>query len=136
MDNFSAFVMGEANRGKEEMVFDWDKAARIIKELGAEDASAGLRNDWDWTGGYIFRGGKPCYSEFMYLASTWAVPELEIDGEVIPCYRMKSETGGWNSHTKWPESSLSIIEGHKIRPFFFRFFKKLFSRFGVENNND
>lgn len=32
MDTLLAFEMGRANRGKELMVFDWDKAATIIKE--------------------------------------------------------------------------------------------------------
>lgn len=32
MKDALAFAMGMMNRGKEPMVFDWDKAARIIKE--------------------------------------------------------------------------------------------------------
>lgn len=74
MDSMSAFVMGEANRNKELMVFDWEKAAKIIKEKGAKEASAGLRDDWDWTGGDILRDGKPVPEEetHVYLASTWA----------------------------------------------------------------
>ena len=44
-----AVAMGEANRGKALMVFDWDKAARIIKQRGATSASAGLSGDWGTT---------------------------------------------------------------------------------------
>lgn len=38
MDTMSAFMIGMVNRGRERMVFDWDKAARIIKERGIENA--------------------------------------------------------------------------------------------------
>ena len=103
--------MGEQNRGKEEMVFDWDKAARLIKERGATNASAGLRSDWEWTGGEILRYGKPHAASYTYLASTWATPELEIEGKVFSCYKMKSEVPDWNAETKWPESSLNILKG-------------------------
>ena len=46
MDSMSAFLMGEANRDKELMVFYWDKAAQFIKERNAQSASAGLAADW------------------------------------------------------------------------------------------
>ncbi len=112
MDTISAFAMGEANREKELMVFDWEKAARIIKERGAKSASAGLSGDWEWTGDDILRDGKPTLEEDTntYLASTWAIPELEIDGETIECYRMQSETPGWDSKTFWPKEALKILD--------------------------
>lgn len=111
MNTMQAFAMGEANRGKEEMVFDWDEAARLIKESGCTDAYAGLRDDWEYTGGMIFDDGQPYYGGYTFLASTWAVPELEIDGKLIPCYKMQSETPGWDSDTKWPDSALAILKG-------------------------
>lgn len=104
MDTIIAFALGEANRGKELMVFDWLKAAEIIKEKRPLVASAGLRGDWEWTGGDIYRDGKPIPKDEMYtfLASIWAVPELNIDNEetiilsiTLPCYKMESETDGW-----------------------------------------
>lgn len=110
MDTVKAFIMGEANRRKELMVFDWDKAARLIRESGVSVASAGLRSDWEYTGGVIFEDGKPYMNDYTYLASTWAVPELNLDGEIVECYKMKSKTPGWDSDTKWPESSLKILE--------------------------
>lgn len=110
MNTLQAFAMGEANRGRELMVFDWDKAARIIAERGAKRAAAGLRDDWEYTGGVIFENGKPIKNPDTYLASTWAVPELVVDdSDEIPCYRMKSETPGWDSDTKWPASALEIL---------------------------
>ena len=113
VDTLSAFVRGFANRGKEFMVFDWDKAAKLIKERGAMEAGAGLQGDWGWTGGCILSDGKPVNQEetHVYLASTWAIPELEINGEIIPCFKMGSKTPGWDSRTYWPESALSILRG-------------------------
>lgn len=109
MDTMMAFAMGEANRNKELMVFDWDKAARMIKESGCKEAHAGLRSDWEWTGGCIFYDGKPYKDDYTFLASTWATPEIDINDEIYPCYKMESETPGWGSDTKWPESALKIL---------------------------
>lgn len=111
MKSLLAFTMGEANRGKELMVFDWDKAATLIKERNAQEASAGLSGDWGWTGGDILRDGQIITDDYTFLASTWATPELGIDGEIIPCYRMKSDTPGWDYDTKWPESAMAIFVG-------------------------
>ena len=109
MNTLMAFAKGQANRGKELMVFDWDKAAKRIAEVHPETASAGLKSDWEWTGGEIYRNGEPVTDEYTYLASTWATPELEMDGEVEPCYRMQSEVPEWDSDTKWPYSALKIL---------------------------
>jgi hypothetical protein len=113
MDSMMAFVMGEANRGKDLMVFDWDKAARIIKERGATSASAGLSGDWGYTGGEIFSDGKPNTEDYTYLASTWAVPELDIDGDIIDCFIMEGEVPEeWGKdfpEIKWPESALKEL---------------------------
>jgi hypothetical protein len=111
MDTFSAFALGEANRGKEPKVFDWDRAAKLIVERGAKNAEAGLAGDWDATGGAILADGKPVPRDetYAYLASTWATPELDIDGDVIECYRMASTTPGWDSATYWPDSALAIL---------------------------
>jgi len=84
MDTMSAFIRGKANRGKELKVFDWVKAARIIKERAAKNASAGLAGDWEWTGGEIFSNGAPVPQDdtYVYLASTWATTELVVDGKL------------------------------------------------------
>lgn len=110
MDSMSAFAKGEANRHRELMVFDWDKAACLIKENMPEKASAGLSGDWEWTGGTIFKDGEPKHDSYTFLASTWATPELYLDGTLIECYKMQSEAPDWNSDTKWPESSLNILK--------------------------
>jgi hypothetical protein len=111
MDSITGFALGEANRGKELMVFDWEQAARLIRERGAKSASAGLASDWEYTGGEILTDGKPTPVDetHVYLASTWATPELEIDDVRMDCYRMQSETPGWSSDTYWPEEALAIL---------------------------
>ena len=120
MDTMTAFMMGQMNRGRERMVFDWDKAARIIKEKGIKNAWAGLRGDFENTGGMILENGEPIMDDYTYLASTWATPvlsyqddedEKNVDGVVeFPCFVMKHETA-WDSNTKWPGSALRILNG-------------------------
>ena len=112
MNTWMAFTMGEANRGKELMVFDWDKAATLIKEREPKRAYAGLRSDWEYTGGTIYESGKPVMDDYTFLASTWAVPELDLDGDVVACYRMQHEVPEWGSKTKWPQSALDILNGN------------------------
>ena len=87
-------------------VFDWDK--------GAKEASAGLAEDWSWTGGVILRGGEPVAEEdtHTYLASTWATPVLYVAGEGdVDCWRDAAEAPGWDAKTFWPESALKILKG-------------------------
>lgn len=115
MDTFSAIIKGELNRGKELRVFDWDKAARIIKERKIKNASAGLKGDWYWTAGTILDDGEIPGEGYTYLASTWATPTLEInddedDSIMIECWKIQSETPDWDSGTFWPESAMKILE--------------------------
>ena len=112
MDSLTAFEMGRANRNKELMVFDWHKAAKLIKESNCKVASAGLQHDWEWTGGKIFEDGKPLTDRYTFLSSTWAIPEIEIDGNIQECYIMQSESPDkkWDNDTKWPKSALEILK--------------------------
>ena len=118
MDTLSTFVMGEINRRKPLMVFDWNKAALIIKKRQPSRATAGLSGDWEWTGGTIFSDGKPVPIDdtYTYLASTWATPELGIDGDIIECYlmedQMPKEWGDDPAHVYWPQSARDILEGN------------------------
>lgn len=109
MDTMSAFIQGEANRGREQKVFDWDKAAELIRARKPNKAGAGLSGDWEWTGGTIYLDGSPVKNSYTYLASTWATPELSLDGEIVPCFKMQSEVPEWNCDTKWPESAERIL---------------------------
>ncbi len=114
MDSFSAMLRGMANRDKPTMVFDWHKAARLIRERKPKDVGAGLRSDWEYTGGSIYENGKPTPKDetYVYLASTWAVPEIALDGELEPCYVMQADVPNgekWDSSTYWPQSALDIL---------------------------
>jgi hypothetical protein len=113
MDTYSAIAMGMANRGKPSMVFDWIKAANIIVSRKAKEASAGLHSDWEYTGGVILEDGRPVPAEdtYTFLASTWATPELCVDGVTMDCYVMQDETPGWHESTYWPQEALDILEG-------------------------
>ena len=111
MDTKIGFALGRANRGKEPMVFDWNKAAELIRDRKPEIAMAGLQSDWEWTGGTIYENGLPVTDSYTYLSSTWAVPELMLDWDIVPCYKMQSEVPDWGSDTKWPQSALNIVKG-------------------------
>jgi hypothetical protein len=116
MDTLTAFALGAANKGRELKVFDWDKAAQIIRDRKATTASAGLSGDWEWTGGPILADGKPVPKEntYTYLASNWATPELEVDGHRMDCFRMQSATPGWDSGTYWPESAVNLLQAQRL----------------------
>lgn len=94
-------------------VFDWDKAARIIKESGCTDADAGLLEDWFWTAGTIFADGEPDRSGYCYLASYWATPAIQIGDVYHQCYKQEEEAPEWDEHTVWPESALKILNGEE-----------------------
>jgi len=115
MKTTEAISRNQMNMGKEKKVFDWDKAAQMIKDSGTKSAAAGLSNDWEWTGGSIFENGKPDMDSYTYLSSQWAIPEIEIDGELHDCFKMKSEVPDWGSYTKWPDSALAIINNIKTQ---------------------
>ena len=108
MNTIAAFARGQANQGNRIRVFDWHKAAELIRDRKPEHASAGLAGDWEWTGGTIYRGGKPVTDDYTYLASNWAIPMLDIDFEEIECWTYADESG-WDSKTKWPQSAIDIL---------------------------
>ena len=109
MDAFEKAAKGRANRGKELRVFDWNKAAQLIKERQPKRASAGLKHDWEFTGGEIYCDGKIREAGYTYLASNWATPELDMDGELVSCYKMQSQTPNWDANTTWPQSAKDIL---------------------------
>lgn len=109
MDSLSAIAMGMANRNKRIMVFDWNKAATLIRELKPKNVAAGLRSDWEWTSGEIYSDNKPNLESYTYLASTWAKPEIEIDGDIQECWIYQDKSDNWDAQTKWPPSALDIL---------------------------
>lgn len=111
MDTLEAMLKSQAAAGAKQRVFDWDKAATLIRERQPKQARAGLKSDWEWTGGTIFEDGEIVKDSYTYLSSNWAIPELELDGDLVDCWKYADETPGWNAGTKWPESALKIVKG-------------------------
>ena len=103
-----AFAVGHKHR-----VFDWHKAAHRIKEVNPQEAGAGLQDDWEWTGGPIFKDGEPVPKEntYTYLSSNHAAPELELDGKLEECWIYQEDSPGWIADTYWPQSALDILDG-------------------------
>lgn len=112
--NMRAMAMGAATKGQPMKVFDWDKAASIIREHNITDADAGLVEDWFWTGASILEDGKVPDREGWrpHCSSSWATPVIRWGEETRECWVMQDEakergfqTGGaW-----WPDSALAIL---------------------------
>lgn len=88
-----------------------EKAAERIRETRPSEAGAGLQGDWEWTGGAIWGGEAPVPRDdtYTYLASTWAVPELRLDGILEPCWRWEGESPGWDAETYWPPEAIAKL---------------------------
>ncbi len=92
-------------------VFDWNKAAFLIKVQKTKIASAGLEDDWEWTGGIIFDGRPLLAGEsYTFLASNHATPQIVIDDVEYDCWCYQSEHPEWHSGTRWPQSALDILK--------------------------
>jgi hypothetical protein len=117
MDTLTAYSMSQmaAKKGAKQMIFDWHKAARLIKEHQPQEASAGLNSDWEYTGGLIWSGKDGPVKKgdtYTYLSSNWATPELDLDGTIHDCYiDSDNNPEGWGSDTLWPQSALDILNG-------------------------
>ena len=108
MDSVFAMAMGMASKGNPLKVFDWKKCAEIIRDEKPQEVEAGLSEDWEYTGGVIFKDGEIVEDEYTYLASSWATPMILVDGCYRDCYVMQSETE-WHCGTKWPNEAKSIL---------------------------
>lgn len=110
MDTLQAFALGEMNRGKRMKVFDWHKAVRLIKKNHINNASAGLTEDWNWTGGTILEDGEPYTDNYTFLSSTWATPVLVDDDKEVTfeCWCWEDECE-WDSETSWPSTALVLM---------------------------
>lgn len=95
-------------------VFDWDKAAQIIVDNNVQNASAGIGDDHD-TWGPILRDGKPVDEKkaSVYLGSIWAHPCLLTECDFYECWKLNSETPGWDAETYWPDSAMKILAERK-----------------------
>ncbi len=107
---------GMANRKNSLKAFNFDKAANIIKEYLKDHpdliAEAGLEGDWAYTGGVIFRDGKPVTDEYTYLSSTWATPTLVLswEGEDQMSFDCSCpENKRFHSSAKWDKKAIKIL---------------------------
>ena len=113
MNTVQAMMNALAAQGKKMRVFDWHKAARILKDRMPDEAAAGLQDDLEYTCGIIWEDGKPVLDDYTFLRSNWAIPVLCIGDREIPCWVWDDEENnpeGWDPYTKWPESALRMLE--------------------------
>lgn len=68
---------------------DWKRAKKICEKYSECEVSAGLAEDWWWTGDVIFENGKRVKND-AYVASSWATPVVSVELEEgrleIPCW--------------------------------------------------
>ena len=72
---------------------DWNKAKELIEQHPDSVIYAGLMEDWGNTSGLIFANGD-YYNGYVYGASIWATPILDIDGEEIECWTYEETEEG------------------------------------------
>ena len=105
-------------RGALVKIFDWVKAAKILKERNPAVAHAGLREDWENTAGVVWMAGKPVRDTDCYLASVWATPCLAMfmpigangsDVVTVDCWETDIDRPEWTGSTLWPEEAMVIL---------------------------
>lgn len=72
---------------------DWGKVKKVIEEHPNSIIYAGLMEDWNNTSGLIFAKGN-YYNGYVYGASIWATPILDVDGEEIECWTYEKTKEG------------------------------------------
>jgi len=101
---------GQATKDSRSRVFDWVGAAKRVVAEKPANVGAGLGLDWSFTGGTIYADGEPVLDEYTYLSSNWAIPEIDCDGDVEPCW-VWQDTVEWDADTTWPPEALAILKG-------------------------
>ena len=72
---------------------DWEKVKEIIETHQNAIIYAGLREDWNNTSGLIYARGK-YYDGYVYGASCWATPIVDVDGKEIECWTYEETKEG------------------------------------------
>ena len=72
---------------------DWEKVKKIIETHQNAIIYAGLREDWNNTSGLIYAKGK-YYDGYVYGASCWATPIVDVDGAEIECWTTEETIEG------------------------------------------
>ena len=78
---------------------DWEKVKQIIETHQNAIIYAGLREDWNNTSGLIYARGK-YYDGYVYGASCWATPIVDVDGTEIECWT-EEETIEGSGRPSW-----------------------------------
>lgn len=84
-DTIRRAANGEFNEAKMKYL-DWNKAQQIVDEHPDSVIYAGLMEDWNNTSGVIYDKGKYFRSNYVYGASIWATPIVDVDGIEIECW--------------------------------------------------
>lgn len=108
-DIITAIKKCKKHKDREMMIFDWDKAATLIKDQKLYTVYAGLNEDWEYTSGPILINGI-IPDSYTFLASIWDIPVLQYDDCIIECYKMQSEEPQWDASTFWPKSARKILD--------------------------
>src|SRR4028119_263156 len=111
MDTMTDYYIGQASKGNTGKVFDWNKAANLIKEHNIQNAEAGLAEDFANTCGDILLDGEPVSDDYAFLASTWATPILRDrdNATSYDCYVYETPEDnpfGFTEDSKWAGDSL------------------------------
>jgi hypothetical protein len=93
-------------------VFDWIKAAELIRDRRPSVAIAGLREDMEWTSGKIYRDGQIVDGDYVWLSSDWATPTIVLDDEWIDCC-LPADECEWGTKTVWPNEARDILAAIK-----------------------
>ena len=109
-NEMAKILKGQANKDSPSRVFDWVKAAKMIVLSSPSNVGAGLGTDWSYTGGTIYEDGEPDMEPGTFLSSNWAIPEIDMDGTVEPCWVWEADSE-WDSDTVWPPEALAILKG-------------------------
>lgn len=101
-------------------VFDWDRAAALIKATGAQTALAGIDKDWLSSSDSIFDDGR---ARVDSACQAWTEnpnmsPCLELDGKRMPCFKEMwvSDITVADRRAIWPGRSAEILPAPAKRP--------------------
>lgn len=107
MKGYTNFAMGFlgaeaiATKPLDKMKYmDWKKVQQIVDEHPNSVIHAGLMEDWNCTSGLIFAKGE-YYDGYVYGASIWATPIVDVDGEEIECWTYEKTKEGSSKPDWW-----------------------------------
>lgn len=76
-------------------VLDWKKLKQFVKGRKPVEVSAGILNDWFWTGATVYKNGKYKRKHNAWIHSYWATPGFKAtmkNGDVIEVVACKKAT--------------------------------------------